>query len=80
MQAQAAAGDLPDVFNMSSGFVDEWIADGLLLNIQEYVDRDIMLDADNYFTGLLDVARYPDKTSGDAYAFPFCLCCNCSLL
>ena len=71
LQAQAAAGDLPDVFSMSSGFVDEWIADGLLLNIQEYVDRDIMPDADNYFTGLLDVARAPDKTTGDAYAFPF---------
>lgn len=71
LQAQAAAGDLPDVFSMSSGFVDEWIADGLLLNIQEYVDRDIMPEADNYFTGLLDVARAPDKTTGDAYAFPF---------
>lgn len=71
MQAQAAAGDLPDVFNMSSGFVDEWMADGLLLNLQEYIDRDIMPDADNYFTGLLDVARYPDKAMGDAHAFPF---------
>ena len=71
MQAQAAADDLPDVFNMSSGFVDEWMADGLLLNLQEYIDRDIMPNADDYFTGLLDIARYPDKTSGDAHAFPF---------
>ncbi len=71
LQALAAAGDLPDVFNMSSGFVDEWIADGLLLNIQEYIDRDIMPNAEDYFTGLLDVARAPDKTTGDAYAFPF---------
>ena len=71
LQAQAAAGDLPDVFSMSSGFVDEWTTDGLLLNIQEYVDRDIMPDAENYFTGLFDVARAPDKTTGDMYAFPF---------
>lgn len=71
LQALAAAGDLPDVFSMSSGFVDEWIADGLLLNMQEYIDRDIMPQAENYFTGLLDVARAPDKTTGDAYAFPF---------
>lgn len=71
MQAMAAAGDLPDVFNMSSGFVDEWIADGLMLNIQEYIDRDIMPNEDDYFIGLLDLARYPDKTTGDAYAFPF---------
>ena len=71
MNAMAAADDLPDVFSMSSGFVDGWIADGLLLNIQEYIDRDIMPEADNYFLGILDVARYPDKTTGDAYAFPF---------
>ena len=71
MQALAAAGDLPDVFNMSSGFVEEWTTDGLLLNIQQYVDADIMPDADNYFTGLFDASRYPDKTTGDMYAFPF---------
>lgn len=71
MQALAAADDLPDVFFMSSGFIDEWIADDLLLNIQEYVDRDIMPDADNYFTNIFDVARAPDKTTGDMYAFPF---------
>ena len=71
MQAQAAAGDLPDVFSMSSGFVDEWTADGLLLNIQEYVDTDIMPNADDYFTGLFDASRYPDKASGDMHAFPF---------
>ncbi|GAB4573687.1 MAG: sugar ABC transporter substrate-binding protein [Anaerolineae bacterium] len=71
LQAAAAAEDLPDVFSMSSGFVDEWAADGLMLNIQEYVDRDIMPEAENYFTGLFDVARYPDKVEGDMYAFPF---------
>lgn len=71
MQAQAASGNLPDVFNMSSGFVDEWMADGLLLNLQEYIDRDIMPNADDYFISLLDIARYPNKTDGDAHAFPF---------
>lgn len=71
MNAMAAADDLPDVFSMSSGFVDEWIADGLLLNLQSYIDRDIMPNAEDYFLGVLDVARYPDKATGDAYAFPF---------
>lgn len=71
LQAAAASDDLPDVFTMSSGFVDEWAADGLMLNIQEYVDQDIMTQAENYFTGLFDVARYPDKVEGDMYAFPF---------
>jgi len=71
MQTMAAAQDLPDVFAMSSGFVDEWAADGLLLNIQDYVDRDIMPDAENYFTGAFDQARYPNKTDSDMYAFPY---------
>ncbi len=71
LQAAAAAEDLPDVFTMSSGFVDEWAANSLMLDIQEYVDRDIMPEAENYFTGLFDVARYPDKNESNMYAFPF---------
>jgi len=70
MQAMAAADDLPDVFSMSSGFVEEWTRDGLVMNIQEYVDRDIMPAADEYFTGAFDVAR---DDNGDMYAFPFAL-------
>jgi len=67
LNAMAAAEDLPDVFTMSSGFVSQWYSDGLLLNLQEYIDNDIMPDAENYFTGLLDVATF----DGAAYAFPF---------
>ncbi len=65
--ALSAAGDLPCVFNMSAGFVDQWISDGLLYDIQPYVSRDIK--SDDYFTGVFDVVR--DKKSGDMYAFPF---------
>jgi multiple sugar transport system substrate-binding protein len=65
--ALAAADDLPCVFNMSSGFVDQWISDGLLLDIQDYVDRDIT--PDDYFTGVFDVVR--DKNTGNMHAFPF---------
>jgi len=67
VEALSAASDLPCVFNMSAGFVDQWISDGLLYNIQPYVDADI--NADEYFTGVFDVTR--DKNSGDMYAFPF---------
>jgi multiple sugar transport system substrate-binding protein len=65
--ALSAANDLPCVFNMSAGFVDQWINDGLLYDIQKYVDRDI--NPDDYFTGVFDVTR--DKNTGDMYAFPF---------
>ncbi|MBN2471537.1 MAG: sugar ABC transporter substrate-binding protein [Anaerolineae bacterium] len=67
LNAMAAADDLPDVFTMSSGFVSQWYMDGLLLNLQDYIERDIMPEAEDYFTGQLEVATF----EGDAYAFPF---------
>ncbi len=70
LRAQATAGQLPDVFWMSSGFIDEFAQDGLLLNIQSFVDRDIMPIADEYFTSSFDTGRWPDKSNGDMYAFP----------
>ena len=65
LSALAAADDLPDVFFMSSGFVEEWRDDGLLLNLQEYVDQ---LNQDEYF---LDVAEVARDEAGDLHAFPF---------
>ncbi|MEM8923364.1 MAG: sugar ABC transporter substrate-binding protein [Actinomycetota bacterium] len=67
MEALAATGDLPCVMWMSSGFVEGWTNDGLLLDIQQYVDDDI--NADDYFTGTFDVAR--NKATGNMHAFPF---------
>lgn len=67
LSALAAANDLPCVYNMSSGFVDQWISDGLLLDIQDYVDRDI--EAEDYYTGVFDVVR--NKDTGRMHAFPF---------
>lgn len=71
MQTLAAAGNLPEVFAMSSAFVDEWAADNLLLNLQEFVDRDIMPVADDYFVGAFDQARFPSKIDGYMHAFPY---------
>ncbi len=67
LEALSAADDLPCVFNMSAGFVDQWISDGLLLDLQSYVDADI--NADDYYSGVFDVVR--DKNSGNMHAFPF---------
>ncbi len=67
MEALAATGDLPCVMWMSSGFVDGWINDGLILDIQDYVDADI--DPELYFTGTFDVAR--NKDTDRMHAFPF---------
>lgn len=67
LEALAAANDLPCVFNMSAGFFDQWHGDGLLLNLQEYVDRDI--NPEDYYSGVFDVVR--DRETGDMYSFPF---------
>jgi multiple sugar transport system substrate-binding protein len=63
MSSLAAAGDLPDVFAMSSGFVKEWAAAGNLADLTE-VAADTDLGA--YYDGALSVG-----VVGDArVAFP----------
>ena len=69
LAAMAAAGELPDVFSMSTGYIDTWARDGLLLNIQHLVDRD--LDLDNYFYNVFDEDRFPNKETSDMYAIPY---------
>lgn len=69
LSAMAAAGGLPDVFSMSTGYNDNWAKDGLLMDIQELVDRD--LSKDDYFTEVFSETRYPDKDSSNMYAIPY---------
>jgi multiple sugar transport system substrate-binding protein len=68
ISAMAAAGELPDVFNMSSGYIDQWAQDGLLMNIQDKVDE---LPQEDYFTRVFSTLRYPDKTESDMYGIPY---------
>ncbi|MEX2542148.1 MAG: sugar ABC transporter substrate-binding protein [Trueperaceae bacterium] len=67
MSALAAAGQLPDVYYMSSGFIDTWQSDGLQANLQPFVDE---TDLEEYYSGVLSTARFPDKQDGDVYAWP----------
>ena len=68
LRALNTAGDMPDVFWMSSGFVDEFAADGLLLNMQPYVD--LSINPDDYFTAAFAAGRSPNKVDSDMYSFP----------
>lgn len=63
MSALAAAGQLPDVFYMSSGFIAEWQSEGLLANLSDKLS-DVDLGA--YYEGVLSVATF----DGDVFAFP----------
>ena len=72
IDALAAANDLPDVFGVGSGRIDEWAAAGLLLDITEYIESDIIPQQDNYFSGPFEIARYP-KPDGGYFAFPYAI-------
>lgn len=68
LRIMAAAGRLPDVFNMSSGYVEEWASKRFLMNLDRYVEED--LNKNNYFTSVFNIVRYPRGT-GPIYALPF---------
>lgn len=70
IDALAASRDLPDVFGVGSGSIDQWAQSGLLLDITDYVERDIMPIKDQYYTGTFGLARSP-KPDGAFYAFPY---------
>lgn len=63
LSALAAAGDLPDVFAMSSGFVKEWAEAGNLKDLSETVEG---TDLTAYYDGAMSVG----EVSGGRYAFP----------
>lgn len=63
LSAMAAAGDLPDVFAMSSGFVLDWAQAGNLANLDPIVEGS---DLSVYFEGALA----PGMVDGSMYAFP----------
>lgn len=63
-------GNLPDIFGMSSGSLEEWAEDGLLGNLDEYINSDNTKE--EIYTNLLDSTK---SISGGEhyYALPFAL-------
>jgi len=72
LDALIASDDLPDVFGVSSGSIDDLASAGHLLDITEYIERDILSQSENYFTGAFELARYP-KPEGAYYAMPYAI-------
>ncbi|MEL6149809.1 MAG: sugar ABC transporter substrate-binding protein [Chloroflexota bacterium] len=68
LRGLATANEMPDVFWMSSGFVDEFANDGLLYNMQPLVDAAEL--EEDYFAAAFNAGRFPSKVDGDMYAFP----------
>ncbi|GLQ56511.1 ABC transporter substrate-binding protein [Devosia nitrariae] len=63
LSALAAAGDLPDVFAMSSGFVAEWAEAGNLANLGEQMEG---VDLNAYYGAAIEAGM----VDGEPYAFP----------
>lgn len=65
---------LPDVFNLSSGYIEEWAQNDLLLDLSSYIEND--LNKDNFYMNLFDAVK--DLSRTDKYfAFPYALVTTC---
>ncbi len=61
---------LPDVFNLSAGYLEEWSQNGLLLDLSEYIAND--LNNNDFYMNLFDAVK--DLSGTDSYyAFPYAL-------
>jgi multiple sugar transport system substrate-binding protein len=70
LRIAASSKRLPDVFNMSSGYIEEWAKSGFLMNITDYVNKDI--NQEKFFKNLFDTGK--DLVGdGNYYAIPFAL-------
>ena len=67
IRLQAQQNKLPDTFAMSSGYAEEWIGNGLLLNVSEYIQS---LDAEKYYLNFFEGAKKIANTDED-YLIPY---------
>ncbi len=70
MRTLAFTNKLPDVFNMSSGYLEEWVKNGKLLDITKFVEND--LDKDKFYFNLFEAGKILSHTDR-YYAVPFAL-------
>jgi len=70
MRIMASTGKLPDVFNMSSGYLEEWSGNGFLFDVTDYVNS--QLTSEEYFLNLFKAGSKLANTD-KVYAVPFAL-------
>lgn len=68
VRLQASQGALPDVMEMSSGFLESWATDGFLYDLAPYVNGSD--EADEFYPSLLESARSIAGTDG-YFALPY---------
>lgn len=70
IRIQANQNKLPDVFTMSSGYIEEWAKDGLLYNLDSFVQKDDTFDI--FYKSIFDTNKAISNTDS-YYAIPFAL-------
>ncbi|HKL59707.1 MAG TPA: sugar ABC transporter substrate-binding protein [Sphaerochaeta sp.] len=70
IRIQANQNKLPDVFTMSSGYLEEWAKAGLLYNLDEFIEKDDTFDV--FYKSIFDTNKATSGTDS-YYAIPFAL-------
>lgn len=67
LEAGASGGQMPDVFWMHSNNSMRYMDADLLLNLDDYIDKDDSIDLNNYYSDIVDLYTRED---GNHYAIP----------
>lgn len=70
IRIQANQNKLPDVYTMSSGYLEEWAKAGLMYNLDEFIKNDNTFDI--FYKPIFDTNKATNGT-GSYYAIPFAL-------
>lgn len=70
IRIQANQNKLPDVYTMSSGYVEEWAKAGLMYNLDEFVKKDNTFSV--FYKSIFDTSKSISGTDS-YYAIPFAL-------
>lgn len=70
LRIQANQRKLPDVFTMSSGYLEEWANAGLLMELDDMIAKDDLFDT--FYKSIFDAGRSISGTDS-YYAIPFAL-------
>lgn len=66
MATKFASGDVPDVFYVNADYAQQWISEGYLAPLDDYIAKDAAFGADQFFDGYQAVFK---GTDGKTYGF-----------
>ena len=66
LEAGASGGELPDVFWMHINEAQKYMRSDMLLNLNDYIEKDDAIDLSNYYEGIVDIYNL----DGNQFALP----------